>query len=80
MKPVQTAFPIGLAFRAGIVIAATPTTTQARPIQAVELNCSPRKTTPTELPNDLEPMLTRLKLTAIRDQLVRCWTKPAARS
>jgi hypothetical protein len=28
-----------------------------------------RKIIPTELPNDLEPMLTRLKLTAIRDQL-----------
>ena len=50
VKPVQTASPIGLAFRAGIVIAATPTTTQASPIQAVELNCSPRKTTPTATP------------------------------
>ncbi len=50
VKPVQTAFSIGLAFRAGIVIAATPTTTQASPIQAVELNCSPRKTTPTATP------------------------------
>jgi DNA replication protein DnaC len=28
-----------------------------------------KKPSPTELPNDLEPMLTRLKLTAIRDQL-----------
>jgi ketosteroid isomerase-like protein len=50
VKLVQTASPIGLAFRAGIVIAATPTTTQASPIQAVELNCSPRKTTPTATP------------------------------
>ena len=50
VKLVQTASPIGLAFRAGIVIAATPTTTQASPIQAVELNCSPRKTTPNATP------------------------------
>ena len=50
VKPVQTAFPIGFAFRAGIVIAATPTTTQASPIHAVEVNCSPRKTTPTATP------------------------------
>ena len=49
-KPDQAASPAGLAFRAGIVIAATPTTTQASPIQAVELSCSPRKTTPTATP------------------------------
>ena len=36
--------------RAGIVIAATPTTTQPSPSHAVELNCSPRKTTPSATP------------------------------
>ena len=50
MKPVQAVSPTGLGFRAGIVIAATPTTTQASPIHAVEVNCSPRKTTPTATP------------------------------
>jgi hypothetical protein len=33
-----------------------------------------------EVSGDLEPMLTRLKLTAIRDQSTRCWTRPGVPS
>ena len=36
-----------------------------------------KKTQPVELLNDLEPMLTRLKVTAIRDQLDTLLTRPA---
>src|SRR4051812_31420606 len=41
----HAASPTGFVRRSGIVIAATPTTTQASPIHTVELNCSPRKIT-----------------------------------
>jgi hypothetical protein len=37
-------------FLAGIVIAATPITTQVRPIHAVEVRVSPRNTTPSATP------------------------------
>jgi hypothetical protein len=41
---------IAAAFRAGIVIAATPITTQPRPIQAAGVSLSPRKATPRATP------------------------------
>jgi hypothetical protein len=47
MRPYAAA---GFAVLAGIVIAATPTTTQASPIHTVELSCSPRKITPAATP------------------------------
>ena len=46
----HAASPSGFVLRSGIVIAATPTTTQPSPIHTVELNCSPRKITPAATP------------------------------
>ncbi len=46
----QPASAAAAAFRGGIVIAATPITTQPRPIQAVADRFSPRNTTPTATP------------------------------
>jgi hypothetical protein len=46
----QDEAPIGATFLAGIVIAATPTTTQANPIHAVGVKLSPRNSTPSATP------------------------------
>jgi hypothetical protein len=47
---VQAAFGAAAAFRAGIVIAATPITTQPSPIHAVGDRLSPRNSTPSATP------------------------------